>query len=413
MSNISESAVNPKVFIGKIRELLDSFTGSESGLSDHVQKAITDRYTSVYYFSVSEDGKNVTILDSELPTDATAQEHSLVNRYAILSYRSRTTNSTKDGVTILDEGTTTDEAQNYALGLVENNRNNIYSVQVLIGVPWMYAGRPVFRRVVSFYLVSASADMDGKSGVPHAVIEARKVDSSSSPTPDKKKKVKKGYTADTWEDPSDSLSVKKLAELVPTAIKEWSIRLARATDGQVSKEMLIFPHKTVDGIINLNAVDNALKKVDKANVPVSVRKAVKEELEKHVQKSEDVVIEVPFIKSADALDRGLLYGIVYEPLVKDTEKDFATAEEIEGAAHKFLPKAMLNVEHKSDQQLEDADSVVVESYLAPCDFKIDQEIVRKGSWVLVTKLFSEELIEKVRNGEITGYSMEGTSFRLG
>ena len=403
-----------KVF-GGLLDAAGAGTANNAGDPRLVEKAITDRYTYTQYFSVSEDGRNVTILDDQIPTDAVSQSHDMVDRYAVLAYRSQTSSSSqRDGVTILDAGTTLEEAQNYALNLVENNRNNVYSAQVLIGVPWLYAGRPVFNRVVAFYLVSRSADIDQKSGVPFEAIERqkRKRDKQVQPTD------KTDFTTDEWKDPSDDLSIKKLAECVPTAIKQWGIRLAQATDGNVSRESLIFPYKTADGVINLNAVHAALKKVDNSNVPVSVRKAVKIELEGHLKKSHrDIEMSVSFIKSEDALARGLLYGVVYEPLVKDAHDDFATADEIEVAAHNYLPRAMLNVEHTTDQALEKADSVVVESYIAPCDFKLaadtdDDDTVKKGSWVLVTKLFTKELIEAVRKGEITGYSLEGTALKL-
>ena len=412
---------NSNVFVTKMRGLLDAFGatnpdpgGGREG-DGQLKKAITDRYTYTWYFSISEDGKNITILDEQVPTDAISQSHELVDRYAVLAYRSSTSSasSVKDGVTILDEGTTTDEAQNYALSLVENNRNNVYSAQVLIGVPWMYAGRPVFRRVVSFYLISRSAEVDPKSGIPFTEMEKHGRSSASASASASDKNVKKGFTVDKWEDLSDDLSIKKLAECVPAAIKSWGVRLARATDGKIPRESLIFPYKTADGIINLNAVRDVLKRVDNANVPVSIRKAVKDELTECLKKShKDIETTITFIKSADALSRGLLYGIVYEPLVKDAHEDFATAEEIEYAAHNYLPKAMLNIEHDEFQTLENSESLVVESYIAPCDFKLGDDLVTKGSWVLVTKLLKEELIQKVRDGEITGYSLEGSALKL-
>ena len=426
---------NSKVLIGKMRGLLDVFahagdnpdpalhlrlgTGTSAGAGDEdITKAVTDYYSSTWYFSITEDGKNITILDDQVPMDAVSQVHTLVDRYAVLVYRSSASSAStvKDSVTILDEGTAVDEAQNYALSLVENNRNNVYSAQVLIGVPWLYANRLVFRRIVSFYLVSRSAEFDKKSGIPFPLMEKRQQkDAGAGGNGDGDAGVKKGFTIDKWEAPSDDLSIKKLSECVPVAIKQWGIRLALATDKKIPRESLIFPYKTVDGIVNLNAVRNILKKVDNANIPVSVRKAVTAELTKclkNAHKDLSTATSVSFIKSEDALSRGLLYGIVYEPLVKDAHEDFATIEEIENAAHNYLPQAMLNVEHDNAQELKNSDSVVVESYLAPCDFKLGDDLVRKGSWVLVTKLFKQELIQQVRDGEITGYSLEGSALKL-
>nr|WP_051009134.1 XkdF-like putative serine protease domain-containing protein [Bacillus xiamenensis] len=51
---------------------------------------------------------------------------------------------------------------------------------------------------------------------------------------------------------------------------------------------------------------------------------------------------------------------------------------------------------------------VVESYIAPSDFERGDEVIKKGSWVLVTKA-SDEIWEQIQKGEITGYSMAGTA----
>ena len=114
------------------------------------------------------------------------------------------------------------------------------------------------------------------------------------------------------------------------------------------------------------------------------------------------------IASRRMLDRGLVYGVVYEPGVVDTQGDFATAEEIECAAHGFLPEAVMNIHHKDDIE----DVQVVESYIAPCDFRYDDQLIRKGSWVLVTKILNEELRKAIADGEINAYSLEGTATRL-
>ena len=51
---------------------------------------------------------------------------------------------------------------------------------------------------------------------------------------------------------------------------------------------------------------------------------------------------------------------------------------------------------------------VVESYVAPDDFEIGNAVIRKGSWVLVTKA-SDEVWDQIKAGIITGYSMAGTA----
>lgn len=120
------------------------------------------------------------------------------------------------------------------------------------------------------------------------------------------------------------------------------------------------------------------------------------------------------IKKAD-FSRGLVYGIVYSPNDKDTHGDFTSCEEIERAAHIFLPSALRNgssgwtdIQHKHPVD----DVEVVESYIAPTDFTINKENVTKGTWVIVAKVNNADLKTAIDKGEITGFSLEGTARKL-
>lgn len=109
-------------------------------------------------------------------------------------------------------------------------------------------------------------------------------------------------------------------------------------------------------------------------------------------------------KDTEKNPQKLVYGIVYEPGVKDTYGNYASAEEIEKAAHKFLEKyRQIDEEHNYIPGV----GTVVESYIAPDDFEVNGEVIKKGSWVLVTRA-SAEVWEKIQKGEYTGYSMAGT-----
>lgn len=106
-----------------------------------------------------------------------------------------------------------------------------------------------------------------------------------------------------------------------------------------------------------------------------------------------------FFKQDD--ERQIVYGIVYEPEVEDTQGDAATAEEIEGAAHRFMvTKHKIRVDHESDLK-----ASVVESYVAPVDFEMNGVLVPQGSWVMATKVHDPVEWQRVKDGELTGYSM--------
>lgn len=101
----------------------------------------------------------------------------------------------------------------------------------------------------------------------------------------------------------------------------------------------------------------------------------------------------------------LVYGVVYEPNVEDAHDDFMTEAEIEKAAHQFL-KDSRNID--TQHNFESGSGEVVESYIAPADIEIGDNVITKGSWVLVTKA-TDEIWDSIQKGEITGYSMAGTA----
>ncbi|MGX6993946.1 DNA methyltransferase [Vagococcus penaei] len=101
----------------------------------------------------------------------------------------------------------------------------------------------------------------------------------------------------------------------------------------------------------------------------------------------------------------LVYGVVYEPEVKDAHDDFMTAREIEKAAHGFM-ESYQNIDKQHDFETEAGK--VVESYIAPADIEIGKTTITKGTWVLVTKA-TDEMWESIQKGEFTGYSLAGTA----
>lgn len=131
-------------------------------------------------------------------------------------------------------------------------------------------------------------------------------------------------------------------------------------------------------------------------------------------------------------------GVVYEPDVKDTDGDWMTAEDIEKACWQFMrylqstdqiklarniveavtnPKAgeveieigeLIEKRGLGDMHTEmlGDDCQVVECYIAPADFELAGERVRKGTWLLGA-VWNEEQFQKIQSGERRGYSMGG------
>lgn len=98
-------------------------------------------------------------------------------------------------------------------------------------------------------------------------------------------------------------------------------------------------------------------------------------------------------------------GIVYEPMVEDTQGNYMTEEEIAKAAHWFMKnQGSVDIQHCFQK----ADGVeVVESFVAKCDMEIDGEPVKKGTWLMTAEVTDQDVWDSIQKGDITGFSMGG------
>ena len=98
-------------------------------------------------------------------------------------------------------------------------------------------------------------------------------------------------------------------------------------------------------------------------------------------------------------------GVVYEPLAEDTDGNFMTEDEIRKAAHWFAKHGdQVDIQHSFKAE----DGVtVVETYIAPSDLTVGEELITKGTWLLTVEINDSDIWEAVEKGEITGFSMGG------
>jgi len=123
--------------------------------------------------------------------------------------------------------------------------------------------------------------------------------------------------------------------------------------------------------------------------------------EKDLENKENIGKEVKII--AKNYEKQLIVGIVYEPMVVDSQGDFMVTEEIEKTCNEF------NVHFRAidkDHNCIPGAGQVVQSYTAPTDMEIEGNIVKAGSWVIVTKA-DDETWEEVKKSNYQGYSMWG------
>jgi DNA adenine methylase len=131
-----------------------------------------------------------------------------------------------------------------------------------------------------------------------------------------------------------------------------------------------------------------------------------EVLAKHRQ-SHGLTLEVPIIKT-DSEEQFVL-GIVLEPDFVDAQGDVVSREEIRQAAHDFLAE----VRTRGLQHSEDLGERVkiVESYVAPADFQLDDFVVKAGTWLMGWTILDKEIWQGVKTGQYTGFSIGGSARR--
>ena len=98
-------------------------------------------------------------------------------------------------------------------------------------------------------------------------------------------------------------------------------------------------------------------------------------------------------------------GIVYEPMVEDSQGNYMTEEEIAKAAHWFMKnEGSVDIQHCFKK----ADGCeVVESYVAKSDMEIAGQPIKKGTWLMTMEISNADVWDSISKGDITGYSMGG------
>lgn len=104
-------------------------------------------------------------------------------------------------------------------------------------------------------------------------------------------------------------------------------------------------------------------------------------------------------------DNHFVTGVVYEPMVEDSQGEYMTEEEITKAAHWFMKNGGdVDLQH-CFKKCEGAE--VVESFVAKCDMEIEGQEIKKGTWVMTMEIADPDVWESIQKGEITGFSMGG------
>lgn len=124
-----------------------------------------------------------------------------------------------------------------------------------------------------------------------------------------------------------------------------------------------------------------------------------------VTKALDKKRHVRLLKDTAGEAKRLVYGVVYEPDTVDAHGDTMTAEDIEVMAHEYLAKfANVGWQH---YLFINTEAEVVESYIAPADFTIGDQQIKKGTWMMTMHILDDALWKDIQDGNLTGYSFGG------
>jgi hypothetical protein len=120
-------------------------------------------------------------------------------------------------------------------------------------------------------------------------------------------------------------------------------------------------------------------------------------------------------------EKRIVYGVVLDPYIVDTQGDWSPPSEVEKTAHDFMEQSRtIGLGHKRETE-----AVPVESFLMPYPtqeeyekamhgephkvfkFKFGEGFVHSGSWVLGTKVKEEGTWQLIKSGELGSYSIGG------
>ena len=148
-------------------------------------------------------------------------------------------------------------------------------------------------------------------------------------------------------------------------------------------------YKRVNRLDREQAEFEASQKDDKSIVPDDNKSIVENKTE----------FEVKFASMDEDLQ--IVYGIALEPDETDSHGDTITKAEIEKAAHGYALTPMVVGEAHTKK----AKATPVETYIAPVDFELGGQSVKKGSWIMAIKVHSKKLWKGVKDGSFTGLSI--------
>jgi hypothetical protein len=111
------------------------------------------------------------------------------------------------------------------------------------------------------------------------------------------------------------------------------------------------------------------------------------------------------VKAESTEEERTVLGVVLVPDDVDSQGDTYSKDEVRQTAHLYMTDYRnIGLQHKA---LINRVVKLVESYLAPVDFIVAGTKIVEGTWMMKTRIEDDELWKKIKQGELTGYSIAG------
>jgi len=172
----------------------------------------------------------------------------------------------------------------------------------------------------------------------------------------------------------------------------------------------------------IEKADDKVKRMTQKDIDEEIDKATQyggSDRRRKRRRMKSIDKEIPILKIDH--EKQIVYGVVLDPYIVDTQGDWIPPADVEKTAHEWMKESRrIGLRHRSE-----ADAEPVETFLMPypskedyqkamdgqphrvIKFKMGDGFVHSGSWVLGTEIKDKNTWELVKSGELGSYSIGG------
>ena len=240
--------------------------------------------------------------------------------------------------------------------------------------------------------------------------------------------VDKAYSDESWSSPESTLSAEDFCRVClldanpagePKIKAKCHLPVRKTPGGPINRAALRNAKARLNQVQGVSGADKAKalarlnRLMEDAGMTVSKNNNVTDDhnVTDNAGENNNVTYDADIFKADE--EKHVVYGVAYPVFPEgqaDTQNDYILPEEIERMAWDFMIKSRtMDYQHKFP--IDQSKAIPVESYIAPCDLEINGYRVAKGSWIVATKIFDDNLWNEIKKGHISSYSIRGRGKR--